>query len=208
MTNYQFDTTAMTGEIIDRLDETYQLLRSKFGAEPTGDIDFKLGDFETLRTYQNVNVCGSFVVKNPKNSSYIIFTECNCGRTSTDRWSQAHDVFEYQVWGLAYLKQNFGRVVIRRETLADKLIELVMPVEIDFAEDKAFSDTFYVLANDFQKASMAINRNFRNAVMDIRHEDFIIEIYDHTLIIGSKKPVSPERSIYIAEFVARISTMC
>jgi len=205
MTNYQFDTTAMTGDIIDRLDETYQLLRSNFNAEPTGNIDFKLSDFETFRSYCGFNLRGSFVIKMPQNSSYILFTECEYAAAG----GRGHNGgTEYQVWGLAYLKQNFGRVIIRRETLADKLIELMMPVEIDFADDKAFSDTFYVIANDVQKASLAMSRNFRNAVMDIRHEDFIIEIYDHTLIIGSKKPVSPEHSVYIAEFVTRISSMC
>jgi hypothetical protein len=44
--------------------------------------------------------------------------------------------------------------------------------------------------------------------MDIRHDDFVIEIMEHTLIIGDQKPVSPERAVYLAEFVARLSSMC
>jgi len=98
--------------------------------------------------------------------------------------------------------------LIRRETLADKLIELMHPVELDFPEDKPFSDTFYVLTNDHQKGVAAINRNFRNAVMDVRLDDFTIEIVDHTLIIGDRKPVTPERAIHLAEFVTRVSSMC
>ena len=110
--------------------------------------------------------------------------------------------------GAGLFKKNFGRVLIRRETLADKFIELMHPVELDFKEDKPFSDTFYVLVNDHQKAVSAIDRNFRNAVMDIRGDDFIIEIVDHTLIIGNHKPVTAEKAIYLAEFVARVSSMC
>ena len=39
-------------------------------------------------------------------------------------------------------------------------------------------------------------------------DDFVIEIVEHTLLIGNQRPVSPERAVYLAEFVARLSTMC
>jgi hypothetical protein len=44
--------------------------------------------------------------------------------------------------------------------------------------------------------------------MDMRHEDVAIEIIDHTLIIGHRKPVSPESAISLAEFVVRICSNC
>ena len=53
-----------------------------------------------------------------------------------------------------------------------------------------------------------INRNFRNAVMDVREDDFVIEIVEHTLIIGSKKTITPDRAIHLAEFVARVAEKC
>jgi len=84
----------------------------------------------------------------------------------------------------------------------------VHPVELDFAEDKPFSNTFYVLVNDHQKAVNAIDRNFRNAVMDVRVDDFAIEVFGHTLIIGDRRPVSPEKAVHLAEFVTRLSSMC
>src|ERR1700709_983939 len=98
--------------------------------------------------------------------------------------------------------------MIRPETLKDKILELVHPIELDFAEDKAFSDTFHVLINDHEKAIAAINRNFRNAVLDVRADDFIIEIVEHTLVIGNRKPIPPEKAIHLAEFVARLCALC
>ena len=99
-------------------------------------------------------------------------------------------------------------VMIRPETLTDKILELIHPIELDFKEDKAFSDTFYVLIDDHQKAVTGINRNFRNAVMDIREDDFLIEIVNHTLVIGNKQSISPEKAIYMADFVSRICSSC
>ncbi len=53
-----------------------------------------------------------------------------------------------------------------------------------------------------------MNRDFRNAVMDIRDNDFMIEIIDHTLIIGNYDPIVPEKSVHIAEFVERLAGAC
>lgn len=207
MDNYSFNTVGLCAEDINRLNDTYKALKAKFNVETTGYIDFYLEEFDVFKNYPDINLRGSFVIKYQGNESYIFFIEKHF-RRSGGRGQTLVDCYEYQTWALAYLKKDFGRVLIRKETLADKIIELVHPVELDFDEDKPFSDTFYVLVNDHQKAVEAINRNFRNAVMDIRHDDFVIEIMEHTLIIGDQKPVSPERAVYLAEFVARISSIC
>lgn len=206
MDNYPFDTVSLSGDVIDNYSDTHHNLKKRFDLQFTGNIDFQLQQFELFGDCCDLNVRGSYVLKQENNNdSYILFV---------DATSRAHhrgglvDVHAYQTWALAYLKNNFGRVLIRRETLADKIIELVHPIELDFPEDKAFSDSFYVLVNDRDKAARAIDRNFRNAVMDTRHDGFIIEIVDHTLIIGSRDITSPEKAVYLAEFVSRICSNC
>jgi len=206
MDNYPFDTVGLGCDQIDLFNDTYKALKSKFNIETTGYIDFHLEQFDVFKNYINLNLRGSFVIKHQNKESYVLFTE-NHFRMAGGR-GPAIEMHGCQTWALAFLKKDFGRVLIRRETLTDKILELVHPVELDFDEDKPFSDTFYVLVNDHQKATEAINRNFRNAVMDIRHDDFVIEIMEHTLIIGDQNPVSPERAVYLAEFVARLSSMC
>lgn len=203
--NYPFDTVGLNSETIDMFDETYKLLKSKFKIEHTGNIDFHLQDFEVFRRYKNVRLIGSYVIKHWGDNCYVLFIETTL--TVNDRHGVSHHT-EYQTWALAYMKKDFGRVMIRPETLADKLIELVHPVELDFDDDKAFSDTFYVLVNDRWRADTAMDRNFRNVVMDIRHEDVVIEIIDHVLVIGHRKQLSPEGSLQLADFVARICSTC
>jgi len=207
--NYPFDTVGLTADQIDLYQETHETLKSQFRLEPTGNIDFHLPDFEVFRNCEDVKLRGSFVVKNARTDCYILFVEVH--RKHVARSLNHHSVqdhHEYHTWALAYLKKDFGRVLIRPETLADKLIELVHPVELDFAEDKAFSDTWYVLTNDRWKAEASMDRNFRNAVMDVRHDHVVIEIIDHTLIIGHNHPASPDASLQLAEFVVRLCSNC
>jgi hypothetical protein len=206
MSSFPFDTNGLSGDEIDRFNDIYKALKSKFHIDLTGNIDFDLKQFELFRNYFEVNLRDSYLIKHFDKESYMLFIQTHT-RTLGQKGG-LYDNYVNQTWALAYLRRDFGRVLIKRETLADKLIELVHPVELDFAEDKPFSDTFYVLVNDRQKAATAIDRNFRNAAMDIRGDDFVIEIVEHTLLIGNQKPISPERSIYLADFVARLSTIC
>jgi hypothetical protein len=206
MNNLPFNTIGLSGDEIDRFSDTYKALKSKFNINFTGNIDFDLKQFEVFRNYFEVNLRDSYVIKHFDKESYMLFIQTHT-RTLGQKGG-VYDNYENQTWALAYLKRDFGRMLIKRETLVDKLIELVHPVELDFVEDKPFSDTFYVMVNDRHKAETAIDRNFRNAVMDTREDNFVIEIVEHTLLIGNQKPISPERAIYLAEFVARISTLC
>jgi len=206
MDNLPFDTVGLCSEEVERLHDTYKALKAKFNIEFTGNIDFHLEQFEVFRRYQGINLRESYVIRQINNDCYVFFIETH-SRLMGQKGGII-DCHENQTWALAYLKKDFGRVLIRRETLSDKIIELVHPVELDFDEDKPFSDTFYVLVNDHQKAIVAINRNFRNAVMDVREDDFTIEIIEHTLIVGDRKPMSPERAVYLAEFVSRLASLC
>ena len=207
--NYPFDTVGLTSDQVDIFQETYDALKARLRIELTGDINFHLPDFEVFRTHADVKLRGSYVIKSARTDCYMLFVEVHDLQKTGGRMTTGlQDVFEYQTWALAYLKKDFGRVMIRPETLVDKLIELVHPVELDFEDDKAFSDTFYVLVNDRWKADIGMDRNFRNVVMDMRHEDVLIEIIDHTLIIGHNRPVSPEASVQLAEFVTRLCSNC
>ncbi|MEO3406286.1 hypothetical protein AAFN85_20395 [Mucilaginibacter sp. CAU 1740] len=198
-----FDTAQIASSIPEVAD-ILASLKKEFKIEQTGHIDFNLGQFSVLKNYTDVHLLSSHAVKNKNNDSYILFTEAQPKLTDHGKALPV----EQHIWALAYLKHDFGRVLIRRETLVDKIKELIHPVELDFAEDKAFSDTFYMLVSDRQKATSGADRNFRNVVMDIRLDDFVIEIVEHTLIIGNTKPRCAEKALHLAEFVSRLCTTC
>jgi hypothetical protein len=204
MQTHPFNTDNLTEATIKRFGDTYEALKAEVDLQPTGHIDFDLPQFEVFKNCADVDVLGSFVIKQACGDSYILFVEVKYKINN----KQADTHQEHQVWGLTYLKHNFGRVLIRRETLTDKIMELLHPLELDVKEDKPFSDLFYVVVNDHSKATAGMHRDFRNAVMDIRDNDFMIEIVDHTLIIGNYDPIVPEKSLHIAEFVERIAGAC
>src|SRR5438067_1781998 len=133
--DYPFDTVGLTGETIDSFYETYTALKARFNIELTGHIDFHLENFEVFRQYKETNLRDSYVIKQAGNDCYILFIEARYKHKDPTSKRITYS-YEYQTWALAYLKQDFGRVMIRPETLADKILELIHPIELDFAEDK------------------------------------------------------------------------
>ncbi len=205
MTNLPFDITGLSDSDIELFTNTHQALKAKFNIQPTGHIDFHLEQFEIFKNYLSVDLRNSYVIKHDDNDSYIFFIGTHQKLKNPD--STFTDYYEYQTWALAYLKHDMGRILIRPETLYDKILEIIHPLELDFEEDKAFSDAFYVVINDLAKAKAGIDRNFRNAVMDVRHDDLVIEIVEHTLIIGNRKPLSADKAVQMAGFVSRLCSM-
>jgi hypothetical protein len=204
MSNFLFDTDGLETAHVESFDATCKALKDQHRVEIPGYINFQLEQFELLRPYNDVNTRDVFALKNGSNDSYMLFLEVSANLANKGQFKN-HS--QYQPWALTYLKQNFGRVVIRTETFFDKLKELVLPIELDFKEDKPFSDRFYVLTDDRRKAEKAMDQSFRDAVMSIEEKDFIIEIVEHTLIIGNRKPIEPDHACYLADFVTKLAAI-
>ena len=207
MDNLPFDASGLNNAVIDNFKAIYSSVKNRFNLQFTGHINFHLEDFEAFRNCLEINQRASYVIKHERSDSYLLLLETK-HTGGIGKKHIAGEYYLYHTWALAYLKKDFGRIIIRPETLRDKIIELIHPLELDFDDDKAFSDTFYVIVSDVQKAKLCMDRKFRNAVMDIRDNDFIIEIVNHTLLIGSHHPMQPEKAIEIADFVNQLAGFC
>ena len=204
MSTFLFDTAGLEAGYVESFDATCKALKQKHHIEVPGYINFQLDQFEVLKHCSEINTRNAYAIKDTGRDSYMLFLElCN----NTIEKGEFHHHNQYQPWALTYLKHNFGRVIIRTETFVDKLKELLLPLELDFKEDRPFSKRFYVLTDDKNKAANAMTQPFRDAVMSIKETDFIIEIFEHTLIIGNRKPILPEHACYLAEFVTKVAAL-
>lgn len=205
MNKLSFDTTGLSPVDIHTFDATCSHLRENYRVDVPGYIDFQLEQFEVFNHYKDLNTRDAYAIKHTGADSYMLFLEMNPNIKSTKAELKHHH--NYQPWALTYLKHDFGRVFIRTETLLDKIREIVFPIELDFKEDKPYSDRFYVLTDDKDKAYAAMTPAFRDAMMQIKETDFVVEIFEHTLVIGNRKPVAPEHACYLAEFVSRLANL-
>ncbi len=186
----------------------YDILKNNFQISAAAStIPIDLNKFDLLCNTGDVRVAFALDVNCARGEFNILFVDAHFIPITNSRDGLPHDYFATQVWGFVKLKKDFGRVLIRRETFADKIVGLVHHVELKFADDQPFNNKFYVLANDSEKALNALNWSFRNVIMGIDDEDIIIEILGDLLIIGNGKYPDAAQISNIAEIAGNITSL-
>jgi hypothetical protein len=203
MEKLPFDTTDIDAGDVQALEDSYKALKAKFKVGLTEDNTFDLKKFDIFSNYKDISVGGSLLINHPESGCYLTFVKV---RTQIQNArGPAMDYYKYQVWASATLRSDFGRVIIRRETVVDKILNLLHPTEMHFKDDPAFSRKFNVVAYDKEKAASAMTKAFRNAIMEIKADDFVIEIVNSTLVVGNILPIDPKQTVYLADFAGKLS---
>jgi hypothetical protein len=205
MENLPFDTTDVNAADISALEASYNAIKKDFKVGLTNDDIIRLKDFDVFTNYPDITIGGTLLINHPESGCYLTFVKLKT--TIENGRGPVISYYKYQIWAVATLRSDFGRVIIRRETLVDKILNMVQRLQLQFKDDPAFSKQFYVVANDIEKATSAITAPFRQAIRDIKMDDFIIEIVGSTLIIGNVQLVNPQQTVYLADFASKLSAI-
>ncbi len=109
---------------------------------------------------------------------------------------------ENQIWGLKTLKNNYGNIFLRDENIYDKVAEIFNKTEIDFQEDKEFSNRYYLVSDQVDKTRFSFNSKIRSYFKEIpKSENYIFEIAENIIIVGNRKPINQYYSHQIANFL-------
>lgn len=111
---------------------------------------------------------------------------------------------DFQTWGILNLSKDYRHILVKPETILDKILELVHPIELDFEDDPEFSRKFYVLGDDKTKTALFFTQSFRLAIKSITAADFIVEILGNSMIIGNKIPMKLESAQAFVDFLTRL----
>ncbi|MGF7075368.1 hypothetical protein [Mucilaginibacter sp. 3215] len=210
MKNFLFDTVAIDAEEIQLLEDTYKELKIKFKIGVPDQSEQFINKFEIFNNIPGARLGGTLLINHPSVNCYLNFVKFSYQNSMGGRGGKGGQVTQYdkyQVWAFADLKSDFGRILIRRETFTDKILEIIHPVELKFNDDRVFSNLFYVVANDREKAKAAMTKAFRKILVEMMYKDFVIEIINTVMVIRTIQPVTPDHTISLAEFINKISQL-
>ena len=177
-------------EIVSERSDEYEI---SFDNEST--FDFK--KFETFQHYSDIKILSSINF----NSQFKILIINIEHHFIGGRQGDSHHN-ENQILGIKKLEQNYGRILIREENVFDKILEIFNKTEIDFRDDKEFSNRFFVVADNENKARSFLNPEVRHYFNSIpKKENFTIEILNNQLIIRNKKNLNPFNFNQIIHFL-------
>ncbi len=163
-------------EIVSNLSNDYNL---SFDNRPT----FNFKKFETFQHYSDIKTLSSINFNNQFKTLIINIEHHFIGGRHGD---SIHN--ENQILGIKMLEKDYGRILIREENVFDKILEILIKTEIDFKDDKEFSNRFFVLADNEYNAKQFLNSEVRKNFNSIpKKENFTIEIFNNELIISNKK---------------------
>lgn len=205
--NLPFETIKLDSGEVQTLEETYAALTSKFDISLPDDVNISINIFDVFTYNHDANIGGILQINHPANNCYLLFIRIHYYYNSYRYGGEPVDYYKYQLWGMVKLKKDFGRVLIRRETFRDKILGLIHPVELEFKDDKAFNNKFYVVTNDEDKALDAMNWNFRNAIMNINDADIMMETVNDILIVGNNKWLNAEEAVQLAEITLKLASI-
>ena len=163
-------------EIITELSDEHIL---SFDNNPT--LDFK--KFETFSHYSDIKILCSI---NFNSQFQVLIINIEHHFIGGRHGDSIHN--ENQILGIKMLEKDYGRILIREENVFDKILEILIKTEIDFKDDKEFSDRFFVVAEEENKAKQFLNSEIREILTSIpKKENFSIEVFNNELIISNKK---------------------
>ena len=207
MQNLPFETIGLAGDDVQILEDTYALLKEKFNVGLPCDVKLPMHEFDIFTNNKDVKVAEILAISHPANNCYLAFLRAHIYYNPVKAGGEIVDCYKYKVWGFIKSKKDYGRILIRRETFADKIAGLIHPVELEFKDDKAFNHKYYVVTNDTEKALTALSWNFRNAIMDITNESIMVETAGNMLLIGNDGWIDKDQTIYLTEIVSKIASV-
>jgi hypothetical protein len=135
--------------IIDELNSI--LLNCEFRelSEPeVANIEEIILHFDSLNDYSQVILSEAIEIKKNQQLSFLLLLSMTFVFKSAKSPQNETRFSEYELIGIATLKKDYGRVLIRPETIEDKIKDLILSTDIDFDFNKGFSKKYYVVAND------------------------------------------------------------
>jgi len=159
--------------------------------------------FDSLNNYSQVVLSEAIEIKKYQQISFLVLLSMTFSFKSTKSPQNETRFSEYELIGIATLKQDYGRVLIRPETIEDKIKNLFLVTDIDFDFNEDFSKKYYVVANDETKVRNCISNSFLETVRGF--DDLEIELDGTILMVRLRKQFTRENAETISNFLTAIN---
>lgn len=183
--------------------ETVDELKSNYSVEEAEGPIAKMDAFHLLSNFASAREYRTFRVMRQSATTYVSFIQLQ-SEYSTKSGPAIRTYMQAYVF--VPLSRSYGHLVIKKETLRDKLNELVQPLELDFKDDKEFSRRFYVLAKDKDKALYLLTPNLREELKKI-HPDVYIEVINEVMMIAREQGAADELLSELIDLGHKISAI-
>jgi hypothetical protein len=164
------------------LDNCIAVLKDNFSLVDE-DPDFpNFTKFEIFKRYENILIKRSIRIRNT--NIYGLFLEAEYRVPSAKHGLRTATAGYF--YTLTFFGSEHGRILLRRETLHDKINEMFAKTEIDFPRSPEFSRKFYVLAERPSEAARVLDERVRDLFVKYGNDSTEAEVFGQCMVIGDK----------------------
>lgn len=178
-----FNITGLRDEEIALFENHYNKISAEYDITINDGIEFHIDEYFLTKDYRSIAIQESLYFKNTIHETSLSIFQVEYAVQERHTTS----VIEFQPWASIIIPIDAGHILLRKETLKDKLTEFFQPLELDIDSDEDFSNQFYVLAKDEKKAFRFLNDQCRNILLDFVNFSFQLEVFKNRILITENK---------------------
>jgi hypothetical protein len=179
------------------IDESLAIVEKMFGMQEASHKNLKaFGMIKGLEASIDYSISSEIENRKLHISLMTYFSSYKAGKLSISGSDQ------YLV-GFLESRFNYPRTYIHKESVKEKLVDLILKHDVDFPSNKRFSRSFQVLTEDKKRLQDLLQFNDLNELAEFPEME--VELYGHALVFrNSRKPISLKEA---NEFAALISVL-
>ena len=165
--------------------------------ERLGTMDASHKNFKMFLMFKNfrATITKSFKSSNNDNPLHVSVAKY----TTSYPWGRMYNSgTELYLFGHLTMNQTFPKTYICKETVTEKITDLVIPMEVDFEHSRRFSWKFHVLTDD--KKQLLDLLQFKDLDELAAFPEMELELRGNTCLFrSSRKAISPEEAVTFSE---------
>jgi hypothetical protein len=159
------------------LNENCRLIESK----PSFDLD----KLEIFTDNKNISIIENYQLNSNQNIN-LLFVSTHSSINDFDQILNNDNYENVQLWTVLTSVKHFEHTFVKRETVKDRIIDVFLKQDINFEEDKKFSDSYFVYSNS-KEAKQYFSEATRQEMLKLKDANIIVELYSNYIFVGTER---------------------
>ena len=151
----------------------------------TTEHSFELGKLEAFYDNKNIAIIENYQLKSNQNIN-LLFVSTTSGINDFDQILNNDNFNNLQLWAVLSSAKHFEHTFVKRETVKDRIIDVFLKQDINFEEDKKFSDSYFVYSNS-KESKQYFSEATRQEMLKLKDANIIVELYSNYIFVGTER---------------------
>ena len=151
----------------------------------TSNLTFELDKLKLYGCNKNINIIENYQLNSNQNIN-ILFVSITSSVNDFNEILNNENYKNVQLWTVLTSSKYFEHTFVKRETVKDRMIDMFLKQDINFEEDKKFSNSYFVYSNT-KEAKQYFSEATRQEMLKLKDANIIVELYANYIFVGTER---------------------